>query len=120
MTSRGCGFDLKNYVKVLQSDTSGSTTSNSIKYVASHIKTCLDFQKNYQARQSRGCSISVRRMLNTNGIYLTSCHFGVKLLYTGTALFQLIMLNLWMRDSHHSNLSCSARTTFDSRRGFPA
>jgi innexin len=93
------GFDINSYIKQLQDDKSPFNESEAVTYVSSHIKTCIEFQRRYISRGYFQINFI------GSGIYLTLCYLLVKIAYASVIFFQLIILNVWFRDTYHSNLS---------------
>lgn len=96
------GFDVKNYIKSLRSDDSDLKNSQAVKYVVSHIKSCLDYHRSYKSRGLLSC---LRVSVFHSGTYLTVCYLWCKLLYLFLTLAQLYLLNYWLKDSFNSSAS---------------
>ncbi len=100
MNKRG-GFDINSYVKILKEDDSDLKDSKAVNFVTHHFRTALDYKRNYEHRGT--IKKLVQGPLERNGLYLTFSYFFVKFLYFLVAFVQLILLNYWLSDAHHTN-----------------
>ena len=71
-----------------------------ISFVSSNFERITDVSSRLE---SRGLFKRLFKICLPSGIYLSFCHFFIKLLYAFVALLQIFILNYWFRDDHYSN-----------------
>lgn len=98
------GFDLNSYIKNLKKDESDLNSSPAVNFVTTHIKTCIDFERNYVHRGKvvKLMENTMNRRLFNNGYFFTLSYFFVKGLYFAVAFVQLYLLNYWLSDRHYT------------------
>ena len=104
------GYDINSYIEHLKKDESDSVNNPVINFVTSHIRTCLDF-KNAYVHRGRAKALFLRSFYD-NGYFLTISFLLVKIIYFVVAFLQLLLMNYWFSDAHHSKSTSLIRLLF--------
>ena len=100
------GLAIRNYIEELRKDKSVNTVNPAVKYVSAHIISSLTLRRNYVHRGlikklvCRVCKFCGLSFFKTS--FLFFCHIFVKILYLSFTVLQIVTLNYWLRDHHHS------------------
>lgn len=91
-------FSLKDYMQTLKTNDDQA----GINFVSHHIQTCIDFKENYQKRGNVKSLLKKALFFNDkNSFYLCFSYLFTKLIYLAVIIFQILVLNYWLKDEHY-------------------